>query len=382
MKGKKIGILTQPLCQNYGGLLQAYALQVALKQMGFTPIIIDLHYNYPKWRKVLSDFITISLRFLSLNNTRKTSRERKIRAHYTDYFINKYIVPKSPKLFTNRELKGFIRKHEFYAFIVGSDQVWRPQYSPNLNSYFLDFLERNNKVKKISYAASFGVDYWEFSKAETLMARKLLPLFNSVSVREDSAKDLCLKYLSVNALQVLDPTMLLSQENYISLINEEKEGKSEGELFVYLLDETNEKLTLCNLVEKEISLSSFRIRFTNVLNEKYNVSNFFVYSPVTSWLRAFYDAKFIITDSFHGCVFSIIFNKPFVAIGNPSRGLSRFTSLLRMFNLQDQLILESSTSDNVKQAINNHIDWSLINRKLEKERDISLWFLKKNLKDE
>lgn len=100
-------------------------------------------------------------------------------------------------------------------------------------------------------------------------------------------------------------------------------------------------------------------------------NTFGIYQPVTQWLRGFMESEFVVTDSFHGVVFSIIFNKPFIAIGNSNRGLTRFTSLLKLFNLESQLIL----SVDELSKVSNKINMDIVNKIKKKNKDISTEFL-------
>lgn len=111
------------------------------------------------------------------------------------------------------------------AIIVGSDQVWRPDYSSCQPNYFLDFLPKDSKIRRISNAASFGGDNWDWSTELTARCAKLLQLFDAVSVREASGVRLCKEHFNVGAVNVLDPTMLLDPEDYIAIIGKPKSGK-------------------------------------------------------------------------------------------------------------------------------------------------------------
>lgn len=379
MKNKKIGILTQPLHQNYGGLLQAYALQLTLKRMGYKPCIIDRFEKRPSaLRKLASHFKTII--YKSFGKTRDYTywpsfEEEKFISQHTDYFIDKYIQPKSPRLYTKQELNDFVEEQKFSAFVVGSDQVWRPRYSPHLPTYFLDFVKNKSSIKKIAYAASFGVDRWEYTNVEAKIAKELAPLFDAISVREDSGVDICAKYLGVEADHVLDPTMLLNKEDYISLFKSEGESQSGGDLFSYILDSTDERAEIIAFIANKLSLIPFSVQAKSQVksrsNYKKNIDDLII-PPVSKWLRAFYDAKFVVTDSFHGCVFSIIFNKPFIALGNKDRGLARFNSLLSLYGLENRLYngeLESFET----------INWASINSIRMNLKDKSLDFLISNL---
>jgi hypothetical protein len=262
--------------------------------------------------------------------------------------------------------------------VVGSDQVWRPRYSPCITNYFFDFLSPQDKVKRIAYAASFGVDEWEFSEEETSKCKDLLKLFDSISVREASGTHLCSKYLNRDdALHVLDPTMLLEKEDYISIVEREKEPKSSGALFCYILDESSEKKQIIESIVSQINTIPFtqmpkcKITYENLRDRLEDC----VYPSVTAWLRAFIDAEMVITDSFHGCVFSIIFNKPFWVIGNKERGFARFDSLLSIFGLQNRLISSGALPVDTYATIN----WSRVNAIKKEWQQKSMNFLKNNL---
>ena len=256
------------------------------------------------------------------------------------------------------------------AYVVGSDECWRPRYNAFFTSMYLDF-SKEEKPKRIAYAASFGTDQWEFTQEMTSICSPLAQKFDFVSVREDSGVKLCKEHLGVNAVHVLDPTLLLTKEDYIHLIEAEKEPKAKGTLFNYILDPDAAKSAFINKVAKEKGLATFQVlpKCQAETRTKQDVKNHIedcVFPGVTTWLRAFMDAEMTIVDSFHGMVFSIIFNKPFWVIGNANRGLSRFTSLLKVFHLEDRL-LEANQLHEVD--INRTIDWSSVNAILKQKRN-------------
>lgn len=168
------------------------------------------------------------------------------------------------------------------------------------------------------------------------------------------------------AKQVLDPTLLLQKDDYIRLFEKSNTPKSNGTLLNYILDASTEKTEMVGRIAKKLGLTPFRV----------NASEGECVQPsVEQWLRGFYDAEFVVTDSFHACVFSIMFNKPFIAIGNIDRGLSRFSSLLSTFNLCDRLITSVPEYDG-----NGIINWSKVNSLLNKKRHDSMSFLIDNLR--
>ena len=379
----KLGIFTQPLHNNYGGLLQCFALQTVLKRMGHDAVVVRRDYasrNYSFYHKSIRFIKNIIRVCIGRRWAKNITLEQwnHIGQHTHQYFVKKYIQPHSELLVTNSELKSYISKNNFDGYIVGSDQVWRPQYSPCITNYFLDFAD-NADVRRVAYAASFGVDEWEFSADITPRCAQLAQKFDAVSVREASAVGLCNQYLGVDALHVLDPTMLLAKEDYIAVVEAEKEPKSSGNLFCYVLDKAVEKDEVIARVADSLHLQPFtcmpslNVSFENLKKD----IDACVFPPVTRWLRGFMDADMVITDSFHGCAFSIIFNKPFWVIGNVARGMARFHSLLSIFGLESRL-LDVNNLANVDWQ--TPIDWDKVNAIKHDWQAKSKEFLKDNLK--
>jgi exopolysaccharide biosynthesis predicted pyruvyltransferase EpsI len=376
----KIGVLTQPLHNNYGGLLQAYALKEVLQSLGHEVIIINRQSKkvstFRKYGSVVKSILigrTIAPNVL-LNESFKEEISRETRR-----FREKYI-PNLSQLITDNEDMHNLSNMGFDAYVVGSDQCWRPRYSPNIRNYFLDFAINDNRVKRIAYAASFGVSHWEFTNEDTAACSELLNKFNAISVREDSAIDLIKNKLGRDdAVHVLDPTMLLSKEHYNDLVELEKSSVTPGNLNVYVLDKTPEKDKLVRQIEAKLQLKAFEVLPLKRLNEqkvtKDNIEDF-VYPNPAAWIRGFQDAKFVVTDSFHGTVFSILHNVSFIVIGNSERGLSRFQSLLKLFGLEDRLITDVDTTK-IEYFTDKKIDWVRVNKILDQEREKSLEFLKK-----
>lgn len=372
----KIAIMTQSLGFNYGGIIQNYALQKVLIEMGHSVVTIDRGVENPnspvkiwasKYKSLLLRYvfnkrspIDVDYRTISRNNLR---------------FVKKNIN-KSPLLHTTSQLDAYFREKNFDLVVVGSDQVWRPKYSPNVYNFFLDFLADDHNIKKISYAASFGTEAWEFSEEETKTCSDLIQHFHGVSVREDSGINLCAEYLNrKDAVHVLDPTLLLAAEDYSVLVGNERKDMG---LFTYVLDDSSEKLSFINQCADHLFLEVHRNQ-AKLPAENIETSHLQDYEipPLEGWLQGFRDAEFIITDSFHGTVFSIINGKPFFVLVNKSRGGTRFESLLKQLGLEDRLIYNFETFDfsNLKRDIDYHSVFSKLN---ELKKD-SLLFLTKYL---
>lgn len=374
----KIGILTLPLHVNYGGILQAYALQTVLERMGHNVQVFHKDESYkikipPHFPESIKIYSKRFLKKLFIGGGYRIFAEKYYNEEYeittqkTREFVNKYIhLCKLDSFFE-------IKQGDFDAIVVGSDQVWRPRYfrnmwKTNVENMFLDFT-KNWNIRRIAYAPSFGVDEWEFSSEETNLCKTAIARFDAVSVRENGGKKLCMSFFDTKAEVVLDPTMLLSELDYGKLANQKIETNKYGYLLTYILDFSKETEKLIERISSEKHLSIFNASskvdcIEAPLKEKMQIS-------VEEWLRGFANAEFVVTDSFHACVFSIIFNKPFVVIGNKMRGMDRFYSLLKKFGLEENMLDAGNTYDSKKTyALHNGVKEIL--RTL---RDDSLRFL-------
>lgn len=369
----RIGIVTLPFNTNYGGILQAYALQSVLEQLGHEVCLIERRARptrLPVWKMPYSYGKRIIKNITGhpypIFYEQKKDRETPIVRQNTDVFIDKYLNLIKVKEFSD------LQEKDFDAIVVGSDQVWRPQYfNDRIENAYLEFAE-NWHIKRIAYAASFGTEEWEYTLKQTENCKCLIKKFEAVSVRESSGVDLCKKYFDVDANWVLDPTMLLEKDDYINIFRKANTPQHNGTLLCYILDDGAETTTLTKKIEQEYNLKAFNVKcktddITAPVEDR-------IQPPLEQWIRGFYDAKFVITDSFHACVFSILFHKPFLTLGNKGRGMARFKSLLSMFGLEDRIVDVHSPIN-----INTNIDWNVVDKLLEMKRGEAIKFLTNNL---
>lgn len=372
----KIAVLTMPLKKNYGGILQAYAMMTHLKKMGHSPELLFVQSGGNSLTWIIKDLLKRYILSYITNKWKCTRELERIEVN-TDYFVDRYIGPKTNPLFGSSDFKK-ITENRYDAYLVGSDQVWRPGMNHYIDYAFFGFV-RSDKPILLSYATSFGVDTWGYTVDQTAKYKKQIQRFSGVSVREDSAVGLCKEHFKVDATHVLDPTLMLKVDDYRKLIKQENENKLDGELLCYILDENNEKQLLIDSISKELGIKPFRVNaeFNNCKSESELEKR--IYPTVTSWLKGFDDAKYVVTDSFHGCVFAILFNKPFIVYGNEERGMDRFNSLLKLFALEDRLVHSvNEISDN---KIDQEIDWDRVNMKIDEYRNISNSFIIETLKN-
>ena len=362
----RIGILTVPFNNNYGGLLQAYALKTVLTQMGNDVVFINRRRNPNKSFKVRVYKILVKIHLIP-DFVNKRYRRLSV---YTDIFKKKYLQPITEPYYSLRELRR-VKEQKIDFYIVGSDQVWRYSYAEeSICDYFFSFLD-GDPTPRISYAASFGTDICDYPTTKLEHASKLLKQFRAISVREKSGCTLLHDNFSVPTKKVkvvLDPTLLIGTEQYVRIMGKRKMGK-ENYIFTYVLDENVIDDTTINLVCQKYGLQR-----NDKKAQTGDLSKLEVIAPVEDWLLSIYHSEYVITDSFHGTVFSILYNKPFIVVANKERGTARLNDLLSNFGLLDQLIGKLD-KNNVK-ALFNVFDWTYVNERISELRSESLAFLK------
>lgn len=367
----KIGILTQPLHNNYGGILQNYALQKVLKNLGHSVCTINLQYNKTPYKKTKL-ILSIGKRLIKKVSGDKNiifinPQKQRLFFDKPGFYQKKFIDKNINYITVYKKLdQDFDIQNEFEAYIVGSDQVWRPSMSPFLKNYYLDFVIDKNKIK-IAYAASFGVENWEANESITPVLSEYAKKFKEISVREKSGIELCQNYLKVNAIQTLDPTMLLNKQNYLDLVIDEDKDKKTGKnkLAAYILDMDKNKELIIKDICKTLNLQPYFIGRPNKKG----------FPSIESWINEINKSDFVITDSFHGTVFAIIFEKRFLSIANTNRGECRFTSLLNMINLKSRLVYSYEDYKKKKNILTSAIDYDQINTIIKENRNASIAFL-------
>lgn len=311
----KISIVTQPLLNNYGGNLQNFALQKTLQRLGHESTTVDF-LRIPScsfWIRMRSWIKTVLLFLIGKRRPFYRYSYKGVRKPVSQNFLDDF-VNKTGKCYKYRA-KQFA---DCDAIVVGSDQVWRPKYNYRIEDMFLKFAEKM-PIKRIAYAASFGVDKWEYSIKQTDDCANLAQKFDAISVREESGVKLCKGHFGVDATWVLDPTMLLDKEDYCEVCKDVPVVK-EKFLAAYVLDKNDDIRTQCESIASERGLT---LKFFEA-NSNASLS-------IPEWLAMFRDASYVVTDSFHGTVFSIIFGKEFKCLYNKSRGSARFDSLLKIY---------------------------------------------------
>lgn len=356
----KCGIITFHRAVNYGAILQTYALNTTINNLGVNCEIIDYHCPFlekhyqPFSIKTLLNIKQIAILLLKNGNIKDN------RANF-ELFSDKYL-PKSSKVYkTESDLVESNDEYDF--FITGSDQVWSYYCAGFDKAYFLDFVTDNNK--KNSYAASFGVS--EIPKEHVETYRGLLQDFENISLREQRGVQIVKELIDREATEVLDPTLLLRRDEWSSMALENNQVNKY--VLVYLLAETKSIIRLAKKVAKEKNLKIIYIH-DRLFNQQ-GMDNMSKIDP-SRWLSLFLNAEYIVTNSFHGVCFSINFHKEFYMqyLPEPAKVNSRLENILDMFKLSDRCITDLTTLD-----LQSTIDYSEVEITLNNERENSLSYL-------
>ena len=376
----KVAIVTLPLHTNYGGILQAYALKSCLEELGHEATVLDLEDKMPlpKFYKAPLIYARRMLGRLTKGaSAPEVFRERRFKTELlvvgfnTKVFIDNHINPRVLRSFAQ------VSKGEYDAFVVGSDQVWRPRYFPGVQDAFLSFT-KGWDVKRVAYAASFGTDELEYENPLLQQCTDMLQEFDAVSVREASGVRMCSEWFERDDVKhVLDPVMLLDSNCYSELASKALGHPAKGKLVTYILDKNAHKQSVTDFIARVSGLDVHDVSVSPYDKDIPLESR--VVPSLEQWLAGFVDADFVVTDSFHGCVLAILLHKRFVAVGNSSRGLSRLQSLVDMFGLDQRLVQGIDPEDDGEYFLAEP-DWEAVEAVLAEKREECMEFLKNNLK--
>ena len=354
----KIGILTFHWSNNYGAVIQAYALLSKLKELGHEAYIIDRRIVYKGiLRKLYHKFS-----YEHFFSWRKFWKD-----------ADTFLQPKTKTYTSHDELVKNFDKENFDAVIVGSDQVWRWKLI-GLN-YFFDFIT-DNKTKRYSYAASFGLNEWHGTDEDRNAISELLKKFNRISVREESGVKICKETFGVDAELVLDPTLLHTGDFYEQTLLKNHNRQQSGKVVSYILGKNNKK-QVKEIAEwaKSINLKHNELFWTGIEHPSLIGKSEFHANHITptEWLNEIRNAEYIITNSFHATVFSILFQKQFVVLTHEGGGNNRLETLFNTLGIKGRNTSDIASIDTI---LSDEIDYDIVNKKLEESRMSSETFLK------
>lgn len=383
----KIGIITFWESQdNYGQLLQCWALQQQLKQMGHEPFLIKFSSQEKtsnSWNTKLCKAILIyPLIKKVLREIKKKQREQKAKLitsinkqRQFDEFKKEYINSENKIYHSLSEIQNNPPIADCY--ICGSDQVWSMSLNNNENrAYFLDF--GKSDLKRIAYAASFGCNI--YPKKFTPLLHDLLMKFDAISIREDSGVEIC-KKIGIQACKALDPTLLLSSTDYLFLMDKNK--VSQPYFYTYSINIASEKeLYWKDLIAYASKNGLISISTTSsgyFPGQEICSDTHYVYATIPQWLRYINNAEFVATTSFHGVVFCLILNKNFIYFplkGSYAKGNNRVLSLLKATNIIEKVCWKK---EDINKCIEYPINWKEVNELIKTMKQESQLFLHTNL---
>lgn len=348
---RTVGLLTlDSRVYNYGGILQEYALWKSIEDMGYSCEIIDYDltsevYTFSIKRSILN----LSLKKI-LDKVGKIKKKEKESIDITGIITNRkklFDDFRSNMKYSNRMSYSdlFELQKSYSSVVCGSDQIWNPDY--NVPSFFLTFV--NKPTKAVIYAASIGKAL--LTGHQLLVYKNLMKSIDFISVREKSAQQLLKGYTDKKIELVLDPTLLLSRDTWILFANQVN-GMKDKYVFCYFLENNSEKREPACQYAKENNLQLIAIPYlhgsyseidSNMSNEELDIGP-------KEFLNLIFNAECVLTDSFHACVFSIIFDIKFRVFGRQSGNYNmntRVETLLSYFDLNDCLIEPSDLKMNI-----------------------------------
>lgn len=358
----KIGIVTFFNVPNYGAMLQAYALWHYLESRGHEVEFIAHPFCTQKPIPLWKCFVSRHLKGVR-------NKLSGIVHHAITEFAKSY--PKTRHFERYEELAEL--KDRYDAVIVGSDQMWNPKWCGRPNCIELLFLGfAGEKTLKASYAASFGTTHWS-AESVALRTGELLRLFKGISVREESGVKV-VEELSgrKDAVCLLDPTLLQKAEFYRSIA---EKVHVENYIFKYMLgwsdsNEANETIAVVREAKGSLEIIDDNVPVRGCLGLVCRVFGVKGKVSLPQWLGSIEQSQFVVTNSFHGTVFSILFHRPFVSLkikGEMSGMNERAATLLKTVGLEDRFLYADDAAG-IKQAVASEIDWSSVDEKLKARR--------------
>lgn len=342
-----IGLVTTWFARNFGAIFTAFALYKYMENAGYSVLMIRKpkelwteHYNAP-------DRNSIALEF----GARKyqISREYSLDA-----------APNIESLNISCD-----------TFLVGSDQLWNPKVYAYKYYFFLDFV--NAEKRKISYATSVGAPHFEGTDKDKHYCSYYLNRFDSVSNREDEAVQMCRDEFGIYSTRVIDPVFLLNREEYNTMAEESQVKVDEKYIFAYILDGNSEKKKIIDMMSDKLGykiVCAYDIEHPEFSRNVMGYEDASIQKP-EDWLWYIKYAEFVVTDSYHGGCFSIIFEKQFLCFINPLRGENRFKELFGRLGLLHHLINMNSSEADIDKVISTPIDYQNVNNVIKCEKDIS-----------
>lgn len=363
----KVAIITIHRVLNYGTVLQAFATQELVRNLGYEVKIIDY---VTEVRKLKDVFMWHPEHYKNSPLKKALFIASRLPANILKYITFKAFIDKNydlteEKYYSISDLKNNPPNADVY--LVGSDQVWNSKYNQMVDrGFFLDF--GDSSTKRISFASSFGVS--KLDNSEFDVTKSLLSKFNRISVREDAGINIVEK-MGYQAELVLDPTLMLDKEMWMNYIKEKQIRKKYVLLFL-IYNEDNGATEYARKIADEKGIEVVQLYWKPI--KRAGVDRIAIYKSPFEFLRYIRDAEYIVTNSFHGTAFALNFNKQFITVAR-SEFNSRLESILRLCDLENRFI---NNNFNITEVL-DQIDYSKVNNILDYQRSKSKQYLKKAL---
>ena len=329
----KVGLLTFPHSPSYGATLQMYALQQTVERLGHTVEAIHYHNAYMRGEKHTIKAKKSPLRCLAKIWGRRLLHGRMYRKFRR--FEKNYVHLYPTRSFSDKgELKRYAQRYD--AVICGSDQVWNPRITNGDTSFFLDFCPVG--VRRIAYAPSFAVE--TLSEEMQGIVSPLLEQFTSLSIREKAGQRLIEEMIGQTVDTVLDPTFLADPADWMAL--EKPHAAAVGEYVLYFtVIQSKELYHRCREFAREKGLKLVVVGGNPLrkLRNKDPMVEYAVDIGPQEWLYLIHHARYVVTNSFHGTAFSVIFQKEFY-VGYPPSGPPRLEQVMESLGMQSHVIRE------------------------------------------
>lgn len=371
----KIGLFTFHAAHNYGSVLQAYATQNFMKKCGFECEIIN--YRTPNQKNFYNNLYSFSFDFkkgIQKLMRLPEHRERKERLKKFEKFISDNLKTTEREYSCYEELTDIMKKYD--VLISGSDQVWNENcvaefYAEPKNSIYPFYLKFDNiNAKKISFSSSFGT----MTKKQIKKYLPDLQKYDFLSVREQDSAELLSKMLKREVISLIDPTLLLNKNEWAKL-SKQSDYRYKNYILIYSLGGLKDVKILAETVKKIAEKKKMKViviaPLTKVICKGVNVIN---NCGAEDFLYLVKNARYIVTNSFHGTAFSINFEKPFVAFHDVER--SRVAQLLEKMGLSQR---RTGNLNEIENLINTEFDFSYAGEQLKKERKKAQLFIKNSL---
>lgn len=364
---KKVGIITQHRVVNYGSVLQTYALQEKIKELGYVCEVIDYYPERFTPLGMLKRIKNKGDKFKKSFLIRTAARviiipSYAIRFHMFFKFLNNRIDMTSKTYKTEKELEEENFGYDIYC--TGSDQVWNYGWNEKIEyPYYLAFAP--DSARKISYAASFGKS--ELEREEMGETRKLLKRYDKISLRELSGVKIVDELGIEGSVNVLDPTLLLTGEDWRKISS----GKYTDDKYI-LIYNLNRNPRIDSYAKELSAKTGLEVRYLSYqLHEFYKNGKMFCNPQVEDFLALIDGAQYVVTDSFHATAFSLNFNKEFVIV-YPGKYSTRLQSILEILNLTNRVAKDERDMS----ILESRIDYNRVNALLDAERIRSLTWLR------